>query len=310
MLMSFDTRITSRCGKVLAAQGVHHAQDLVVGLALRQAGGQGPDQRFGLEEQQAARRLVAGGRELEALGDMSPPCWATSASSVRLVWRPLRATSVMPFLWPSSSSSTIMGRKMSCSSKRNRLIGSCSSTLVSSTNRRAAPVPWPTCCGLRGGCWQQGTGAWVSRGVAVSSGLRGASVRWVSGAGSARAVVSGCTTGATGAATGEVAGAAAGALASAQFGRWLCGCVAWCVGCWVWQPLLRWALPWLTAAATGKAVRAQGSDRQILRRACACTRQGTTKRRVWWGRVAVAWRALRFSAVSRKQKAARVAGRL
>jgi hypothetical protein len=70
---------------------------------------------------------------------MSAPWAAASASSVRLVWRALRATSVMPFLWPSSSSSTIMGRKMSCSSKRNRHIGSCSSTLVSSTNSLAGP---------------------------------------------------------------------------------------------------------------------------------------------------------------------------
>ena len=33
-----------------------------------------------------------------------------------------------------------MGRKMSCSSKRNRLVGSCSSTLVSSTNSVFGPV--------------------------------------------------------------------------------------------------------------------------------------------------------------------------
>ncbi|MPN03498.1 hypothetical protein SDC9_150728 [bioreactor metagenome] len=65
---------------------------------------------------------------------------ATRESSVRLTWRPLRATSVMPFLWLSSSSSTTMGRKMSCSSKRNRLLGSCSSTLVSRTNSVVGPV--------------------------------------------------------------------------------------------------------------------------------------------------------------------------
>ena len=70
---------------------------------------------------------------------MSAPLTPASASNWRLVWRPLRATSVMPFLWPSSSSSTIIGRKMSCSSKRNSAIGSCSSTLVSSTNSRLGP---------------------------------------------------------------------------------------------------------------------------------------------------------------------------
>ncbi len=74
------------------------------------------------------------------LSSVSEGWEATSESSVRLTWRPLRATSVMPFLWPSSSSSTTMGRKMSCSSKRNRLVGSCSSTLVSSTNSVFGPV--------------------------------------------------------------------------------------------------------------------------------------------------------------------------
>ena len=46
----------------------------------------------------------------------------------------LRATSVTPFLLLSSSSSTIIGKKMSCSSNRNNEVGSCISTLVSSTN--------------------------------------------------------------------------------------------------------------------------------------------------------------------------------
>jgi hypothetical protein len=35
---------------------------------------------------------------------------AISASSVRDTWRALRATSDMPFLWSSSSSSVIIGR--------------------------------------------------------------------------------------------------------------------------------------------------------------------------------------------------------
>jgi len=58
----------------------------------------------------------------------------TISSRKRLAWRALRATSVMPFFLLSSSSSTNIGRQMSCSSKRNRLVGSCSNTLVSSTN--------------------------------------------------------------------------------------------------------------------------------------------------------------------------------
>jgi hypothetical protein len=42
-------------------QRLNHAQNLVVGLALRQAGGKLAVERFGLEIQHAARRLVAGG---------------------------------------------------------------------------------------------------------------------------------------------------------------------------------------------------------------------------------------------------------
>ena len=45
--------------------------------------------------------------------------------------------SEMPFLCPSSSSSVIMGRYTSCSSKRNNEVGSCIRTLVSSTNNFA-----------------------------------------------------------------------------------------------------------------------------------------------------------------------------
>jgi hypothetical protein len=64
----------------------------------------------------------------------------TISSSVRLAWRALRATSDMPFLLESSSSRVIIGTKMSCSSKRNRLVGSCISTLVSRTNSLVAGV--------------------------------------------------------------------------------------------------------------------------------------------------------------------------
>src|SRR6218665_192058 len=121
---------------------------------------------------------------------MSAPCAAAaSASSVRLAWRPLRATSVMPFLWLSSSSSTIIGRKMSCSSKRNRQVGSCSSTLVSSTNSLAGPcgrLRWwrprtraaatrPGGAGAGGAGGGGGGGLWCRRGrgcVGPGCGLR------------------------------------------------------------------------------------------------------------------------------------------
>src|SRR3990167_7418833 len=56
---------------------------------------------------------------------------------------------------------------MSCSSKRNRLLGSCSSTLVSSTNSLAGPVP--RALRARGA----GAGA-AGRGAACASGTAGA----------------------------------------------------------------------------------------------------------------------------------------
>src|SRR5258706_6120858 len=64
---------------------------------------------------------------------MSPPSCDTISSRKRLACRALRATSLMPFLLSSSSSSVTIGRNTSCSSKRKRLVGSCISTLVSST---------------------------------------------------------------------------------------------------------------------------------------------------------------------------------
>ena len=64
--------------------------------------------------------------------------FAISSSRKRLTWRTLRAASERPFLPASSSSSTIIGMKMSCSSKRNTAAGSCISTFVSSTNTRRA----------------------------------------------------------------------------------------------------------------------------------------------------------------------------
>src|SRR3954470_265896 len=65
---------------------------------------------------------------------ISPPGLLTISSRKRLAWRALRETSDMPFLLLSSSSRVEMGRKISCSSKRNMLVGSCIRTLVSSTN--------------------------------------------------------------------------------------------------------------------------------------------------------------------------------
>src|SRR5229473_8005711 len=59
--------------------------------------------------------------------------WLTMSSRKRLAWRALRAISEIPLLLLSSSSRVMIGRKTSCSSKRNRLVGSCISTLVSRT---------------------------------------------------------------------------------------------------------------------------------------------------------------------------------
>src|SRR5262249_41128835 len=58
------------------------------------------------------------------------------SSRKRLTWRTLREASERPFLCASSSSSTTIGRSPSCSSKRKIEVGSCISTLVSSTNSR------------------------------------------------------------------------------------------------------------------------------------------------------------------------------
>src|SRR5262249_42756761 len=74
---------------------------------------------------------------------MAPAAWLTISSRKRLAWRALRAISEMPLLWLSSSSSVMIGRNTSCSSKRNRLVGSCIRTLVSRTNSLVAE-----CCGF------------------------------------------------------------------------------------------------------------------------------------------------------------------
>lgn len=177
MLMSFDTSTTSRCGYFscsarttpriwLSALPMGRSEGRVLWMAVVWN----------------IRRPVA---SLLPSADSSRPsssCLAscTSASSERLTWRALRATSDMPFFWWSSSSSVIIGRKMSCSSKRNSELGSCSSTLVSSTNSlrgafcaralarlagagaaltgrsaRAAGA-----AGAGGGTWRAGAGIW------------------------------------------------------------------------------------------------------------------------------------------------------
>src|SRR6266566_723042 len=64
---------------------------------------------------------------------MSPFAFSTSSSSRRLTWRTLRATSDMPTLARSSSSSTTIGSTTSCSWKRSTAVGSWIRTLVSRT---------------------------------------------------------------------------------------------------------------------------------------------------------------------------------
>src|SRR6267154_2077722 len=64
---------------------------------------------------------------------MGPLAWLTMSSRKRLAGRALRAISEIPLLLLSSSSRVMIGRNTSCSSNRNRLVGSCISTLVSRT---------------------------------------------------------------------------------------------------------------------------------------------------------------------------------
>jgi hypothetical protein len=71
--------------------------------------------------------------EIDAASSMSFSVLLTISSSMRVAWRALRAISDMPFLLLSSSSSVMIGRKTSCSSKRKTGSGSCISTLVSRT---------------------------------------------------------------------------------------------------------------------------------------------------------------------------------
>src|SRR6185369_4840347 len=88
---------------------------------------------------------------------ISTSSWASNSSSMRDVWRALRAISDMPFLWLSSSSRVMMGRKTSCSSKRKRQLGSCISTLVSRT-KILVTAGFLVAAGLRGMEWAFGWG--------------------------------------------------------------------------------------------------------------------------------------------------------
>ena len=135
MLMSLDTRTTSRfgyfCFRCIATPRI----TLSAFCEATESG------IWTVTECVCRKRLPAASPELFALSEkpfsMSPP-WETISSRKRLAWRALRATSLMPFLWSSSSSSVTMGRKTSCSSKRKRLVGSCMRTLVSSTKSLVA----------------------------------------------------------------------------------------------------------------------------------------------------------------------------
>src|SRR5690554_1563181 len=120
---------------------------------------------------------------------LSAPCDSISSLMKRLTWRALRADSDIPFLPLSSSSMTCIGRNTSCSSNRNRAVGSCMRTLVSSTYTR---LPWviigriasdwrwsgdgrapPRPAGQGGGAWRDAGGSRVACGLQrVEHGLR------------------------------------------------------------------------------------------------------------------------------------------
>ncbi len=147
MLMSLDTSTTSR--------GLRRCASARAAPAPRRGSGCRPCPEAGLSGSLMSSKVVwknsLPSASLCPVLDSGMPAFESmlplasvnvaSASRLRLTWRALRATSLRPFLLLSSSSSVIIGRKMSCSSKRNSDIGSCISTLVSSTNSLAGPVP-------------------------------------------------------------------------------------------------------------------------------------------------------------------------
>src|SRR5690349_13081996 len=115
---------------------------------------------------------------------MGPP-WETISSRKRLAWRALRETSLMPFLWSSSSSSTTIGRNTSCSSKRKRLVGSCISTFVSSTKSLVAAAraarTGPSRSRLRCIGASCEAGSFDSSAIGCEDSLRGSvGIRWAS----------------------------------------------------------------------------------------------------------------------------------
>ena len=92
-------------------QVLHHAEDLVVGLAARRArAGSSPSIASVCRNSRPVAALSPCFAERDALVDVARPAPMTSSSRKRLAWRALRATSDMPFLLLSSSSSVAIGR--------------------------------------------------------------------------------------------------------------------------------------------------------------------------------------------------------
>jgi hypothetical protein len=80
---------------------MHHAEDLVVGLALRQSGGQAMSSSVVWKNSLPPASLwPVLARSMPAWVSIAPlaAVKVASASSSRLTWRALRATSLMPFL--------------------------------------------------------------------------------------------------------------------------------------------------------------------------------------------------------------------
>src|SRR5581483_11565071 len=131
MLMSFDTRMTGRSA-FFFCRCVTTPMIWLSALPLGSPAGSWP-----------LIASVCRNRRPVALSDsprlsgmpsaMGALCFVTISSRKRLAWRALRAASEMPFLLLSRSSSVMIGRNTSCSSNRNRLVGSCIRTLVSRT---------------------------------------------------------------------------------------------------------------------------------------------------------------------------------
>ena len=86
------------------------ADDLVVGLAAGERRRQLADDRLGLEKQPPGRLFSAVRRRSAMPSSISWSRVTQSSSRNRLAWRALRATSDIPFLLLSSSSSVTIGR--------------------------------------------------------------------------------------------------------------------------------------------------------------------------------------------------------